>query len=191
MRPRQRFDTSTVRTAVSDFTQHEGLVANTLLGLHYEDNASEHWESSNAHALVFVVADKYRLTSLKTAALHRMKLRITRSPFPDQNFWDTLGTIWKGTGSKDKSARAFLVEVCISNISKLLTRPEFVQLMRDTELGADIVMASMAADSDLKRNLASCRCGRLLEAHGQMYCADCKVRGTGFGNAAWYVLKKL
>lgn len=136
-----------------------------LYGLKYQSAGTRSdWQHLQSHALVYAMAEKYNLDSLKTAVT-----RVVTYDFADfgsvvcdvQDFTSSLRIIWSSTTSNDTQLRPLLADRCAKMIHSLIKRASFVRVMRDTELGADLLVRAERELAKLRekdvKDAANCR----------------------------------
>lgn len=152
-----------------------------IYGLVYtaEDEEDYNRKSLVHHALVYIVAEKYRLPSLRTAA-HDALLSVLLGENAKEDLLEALRIIFIGTPHTDRGARPLLVKYCVSQLSSLTKRADFIVLLTDlAELGAAILR-----HRDLIPAVWSCATGN--KCRGLPSCNSCdeffkeipKTRGT-------------
>jgi len=164
-----------------------------LYDLPYTTDPTEDWDTSlEPHALVYVVADKYQLGSLREAVAENMQKVITDKAYThtagflrycnsfknSDDFFSALETILEYTTPQDNQARKVLIDFIIQNIDFFRKQSELLSLFEgNPELAIEIISHQdleseaegfwMCEDENCGTNIPSCgsKCKFMFEPH--------------------------
>lgn len=119
------------------------------------DNA-EIWKTLASHASVYVVAEKYAPEALKETSPENLRM-LLRSPTCTSDLFRTLSLVWSSTLPDGALLRPVFADYCGTNLTTLADHGQFKQILRDTDLGADITLR-LAHVLTSKVELTSCGC---------------------------------
>lgn len=116
----------------------------------FRKEGQDRWVCLSAHAHVYAAAEKYSLPDLEKSVAHEMGMLLQTQKPTHNELLPTLKIIWNSTTSTDLFARPILATYCAKNLEALQESPESIRVMRDTELGADIALATIDVNKKKK-----------------------------------------
>nr|OQO32360.1 hypothetical protein B0A51_00419 [Rachicladosporium sp. CCFEE 5018] len=139
-----------------------------------DDVPAPEWDAISLHAEVYVLACKYAMVELAQVAANR--LTSWTRPLSDlTELFHTLHVLWTSDFEDRHELRQFFVGYCLPVVRTLMQEAWFKELMRRTELGADIAIALAAREKGERRDFIRCACNQLFDRRGKIRCSDCKT----------------
>ncbi|KAK6405295.1 hypothetical protein LTR95_018782 [Oleoguttula sp. CCFEE 5521] len=142
---------------------------------------SPEWDAISLHAEVYVLASKYAMAGLAQVAAHHV-LSWTGPRNDLTELFDTLHVLWTSKFEDCHGLRQHFAAYCLSVIRTLAQEPWFQELMRKTELGADIAIALATGGRSEQRVFSRCSCNWLFDRRGKIQCKRCRRANDDKGN---------
>lgn len=131
-----------------------------LYGLDYKSaGTTSDWLRLRPHALVYAVAEKYDLASLKNKVGDVVASNFKTGGldlYDIDDFSSALRIIWLSTTSNDNILRPLLADRCSKKIHQLVKDAALVGVMRGTELGADMCVRTERDLAKLRSKESPC-----------------------------------
>ncbi|OQN96514.1 hypothetical protein B0A48_17087 [Cryoendolithus antarcticus] len=116
-----------------------------------DDVPAPEWDATSLHAEVYVLACKYTMVELAQVAA--IRLTSWTRPLSDlTELFHTLHVLWMSDFEDRHELRQFFVGDCLPVVRTLMPEAWFKELMRRTELGADIAIALAAREKGERRD---------------------------------------
>nr|OQO32365.1 hypothetical protein B0A51_00424 [Rachicladosporium sp. CCFEE 5018] len=139
-----------------------------------DDVPAPEWDAISLHAEVYVLACKYAMVELAQVAA--IRLTSWTRPLSDlTELFHTLHVLWTSDFEDRHELRQSFVGYCLPVVRTLMQEAWFKELMRRTELGADIAIALAARVKGERRDFIRCACNQLFDRRGKIRCSDCKT----------------
>lgn len=143
-----------------------------LYRLDYDDqpgsaNAKEPNGRLVINSLVYAIADKYEIWSLKDAAKKKAAV-LVENEWNDDSFLIALETAWMTTPQSDRGLRDLFIPVLCTNRIELVKKEPYMDALRSiADLAADMVQA-LCADPKLTQKSVK---------EAEFYCTGCRRNG--------------
>ena len=119
------------------------------------------------NCLVYAIADKYEIWSLKDVAKQKTA-ELVGKEWKDDNFLVALETAWTTTPQSDRGLRDLFIPLLCTNMTELIKKEPYMEALRSiTDLAADVVQA-LCSGPELTQKLI----------YGdELYCIGCAGQG--------------
>ena len=120
-----------------------------LYRLDYDDQASSAHGYLTVHALVYAMAEKYEIMSLKELAKSKMAEAIKRGNWFLESFVQALQVIWATTPESDRGLRDQVIPVFMKHKEKMKKDKLFIEMIRSNgDLAVDIIQALLSGPKE-------------------------------------------